>query len=72
MSLKNNMSIAELNKICKLKPTYEESYKKGVIGENAEFLKILEREGSFVEVQKHASLGEDINAITVKIFFKPE
>ena len=72
MKLKNNMSIAELNGICKLKPTYEESYKKGVIGENAQFLNILNREGSFVEVQKHASLNDDINAITVKIFFKPE
>lgn len=72
MLLKNNMPIAELNKICKLKPEYQESYKKGVIGENAVFVEILKREGSFVEIQKHASLTEDINAITVKIFFKPE
>jgi hypothetical protein len=69
MALRKNMTDEEKFKVCKLKPIYEETYKKGGIGENKQVAEILNREGSFVEIQKHANLGDDINAITVKIYF---
>lgn len=72
MALKKNMTIEEQTKFCKSKPVYEETYKKGCIGENEQVLEILNRSGSFVEVQKHANLGGDVNAITVKIYFNAE
>ncbi len=72
MSLKKNMSDAEKNKVSKLKPIYEETYKKGVLGENKQIIEILQRDGSFIEVQKHANIGSDINSATIKIFFNAE
>jgi hypothetical protein len=72
MSLKNNMSDVEKSKISKTKPLYEETYKKGVLGENKQIIDILQRDGSFIEVQKHANLGNDINSATIKIFFNAE
>lgn len=69
MALTKKMTIDEQVKISKIKPLYEESYKKGMIGENPQVADLLNREGSFVEVVKHANLGDDVNAITVKIFF---
>jgi len=66
------MSDAEKNKVCKIKPVYEEIYNEGVLGENAQIADILKREGSFVEVVKHGNLGDYINAITVKIFFNAQ
>lgn len=70
MSLKKNMSLAEKGKVCKLKPLYEEKYIKGTIADDiSEIKNRLNKEGSFVEVLKHAELTEEIEAITVKIYF---
>lgn len=72
MALKKNMSDEEKFKISKTKAVYEETYKKGVTCSNKQITDILERDGSFIELQKHANLGNDINAVTIKIFFNAE
>lgn len=72
MSLKKNMSIEEIGKVCKKKPIYEETYKKGIVGENKQILETLGREGSFAEILKHGNIGDGVNALTVKIYFNVE
>ena len=70
MPLTKKMSDVEINKICKLKPAYEETYKKGVVvNDMSQIAKILKEEGTFAEMVKHASLNDEIEAITVKIYF---
>lgn len=70
MPLKKNMTLEEKGKICKLKPSYEETYKKGTIADDIdEITNRLKKEGSFVEVLKHGNLDNGIEAITVKIYF---
>ncbi len=50
---------------------YSESYKKGSIIENKDCIERIQRDGSSVEILKHAELSDGFNEITVKIKFKP-
>lgn len=69
MALKKNMTDAELNKVSKTRPLYEETYKKGVIVVNKEdIVNLIKKDGSFVEILKHANIGDGVEAVTVKIF----
>lgn len=70
MALKKNMTDIEMNKVSKTRPVYEETYKKGVlVSNNKDIVDRIQKEGSFVEILKHANIGDGVEAITVKIFF---
>lgn len=69
MALKEKMTNEEILKLCKAKPNYEEKYIKGVITTHEEILDRLGRKNTFVELQKHANIGDGVEAITVKIYF---
>lgn len=70
MALKKNMTDIEMNKVSKTRPVYEETYKKGaLVSNNKDIVDRIQKEWSFVEILKHANIGDGVEAITVKIFF---
>lgn len=69
MPLSKKMTNAEILKLCKKSPVYEEKYIKGIIANKSEIEERLKREDTIVEIQKHANMDDGIEAITVKIYF---
>lgn len=68
--LKKEMTDLEIYKVCKKKPIYEETYRKGVVvNEKSEIIDRLLRDGTFAEIVKHANLGDGVESITIKIYF---
>lgn len=53
------------------KEVYSESYKKGAVLVNSECIERINRQGTTIEILKHAELESGLNEITVKIKFKP-
>lgn len=54
------------------KEVYSETYKKGTEIENKEVVERIKRDGTTIEILKHAELESGFNEITIKIKFKPK